>query len=222
MSAEQQVGVAVPLATRELFPLPPVIQKIEDNVWSAIEDATDENGVVSGPTEQEVIQEELDRLFGPDNSEGSEYLAGLVLWIRNMEQASANEAALARPFEEEMQRHRRRSRSLENRAKWVRERLAHLVAQRGGRFDAGMHKVHVREVPSAQVIGSCKVHPVEHFEGPQCQGFEVTDQLPVDFARVKVEPRLAELRSHLIAEEAAGREAPRWARLVRRLSAVIR
>jgi len=224
MSAANDVGKTVIAETRELFPLPPVFQTVENNLWEWLDSQEPgEQGEVIVVDDSAILQEELDRIFGPDNSEGSEHMAGLILWIRNMEQAAANEAALAAPFEAEAQRHRKRAKSLENRAQWVRDRLALLVEQRGGRFDAGLHKVHVRETPSAQVAGTCKNHgDVLHYQDSKCSAFEVTDQLPATFARVKVEPRLAELRKHLLAEEAAGRPWPAWARVMRRLSAVIR
>jgi len=198
--------------TVELFPLEGPIALAAGTLDSLEED----------PTEDEVMAE-LDRIFGPDNSAGSEYIAGLILWIRNVEQMAHNEAALAVPFREEAERHERRAKALEQRAKWFRDRLAGLVVERGGKYSDGLHKVHTRVYHKVILVGTCSNENgghlgEEHLESKSCKAFKVTEKLPANLGRMVIEPDKKAIQQDLLSHN-----GPRpWAELGSSVTAVIR
>lgn len=197
-------------STLELHPLPDPLAIISTALDEAEEEET-----------QERVSEELDRIFGPDSSEGAEFISGLVLWIKNTEQAATVSGSLAAPHEEEAKRHRRRQQALERRAGWLRERLVLLLSGRGGRFSDGLHKIHTRATAKVSILGTCTKHEDVHYETDRCGTFTPDDSVPLQFVRIKYEPKKDDIQAHLIELEKAEKGVP-WAQLARRLVAVIR
>ena len=206
--------------TAEVFPLKGPVAMAAFHL-DEIEESDEQAGY---PATQAQVDEELDRLFGEENGRGAEYLAGLVLWIKNTEASVEIQKALAEPHQAEADRHKQRAKALEKRGEWLRGRLAILVEQQqGGRFTDGIHKVHVREYPSAVILGTCNKHEGEHFEMETCgSSFDPVGDFPLTMARVKVEPKKAEIKTELLRLEHEGKPMPRWAQLARKLVAVIR
>lgn len=192
--------------TFELYPLPPLWRNVEEKI-----DEAEDAGMAP-----EAFQEELDRIFGPDNNVGSEQIDGLLRWMIDTEQAAENEAALAEPFEEEARRHIARAHSLKGRVEWIRRRLAWIVKANGGRF-SGIRRVSVNASrPSAIVAGYCSnpahqadLPPEEiaeeiplHWERDGCVGFRPANTIPSEFIRVEVSINRVEIaKAHRALKE---------------------
>jgi len=219
MERKLETARELELRTAEVFPMKgPMalaafhLEQLEESEEQAAHSASEEQ-----------VREELDRIFGPDNDRGAEYLAELVLWIRNTEQSAEIQKALARPHQEEADRHVQRSRALDRRVEWLRGRLAILVELRGGRFSDGLHKVHTRTHAKAQLLGVCSRHEGEHLELESCGStFKPADDMPAKFARIKVEPERKAITDELLRLEGEGKPFPRWGQLVRKIVAVVR
>jgi len=195
--------------TVELYPLPAV--------WRDIEDKIDE----AEGYEDQAFQEELDRIFGPDNTQGAEQIDNLLRWMMDLEQSAENEEALAEPFLEEARRHQRRASSLKGRVAWIRRRLAYIVKAHGGRF-SGIRKVSVRPGnPRVVVAGYCKnqahapeLDPEEaigesqgpHWEREDCMGFSPAVGISGDYLKITVEVKRQEIAKAHRALKEQGRD----------------
>jgi hypothetical protein len=209
----------IDIRTAEVFPMKGPIALAALHL-EQVEEREDQGGYSVSEAQ---VQEELDRIFGPDNARGAEYISQLVLWMRNTEEAAEIQGALAKPHQEEADRHIQRSKALGRRVEWLRGRLAILVAGQGGRFSDGIHKVHTRTHAKAQLLGVCSRHEGEHHEHETCGStFKPADDLPAAFARLKIEPDRKAITDELLRLEGEGKAMPRWAQLVRKIVAVVR
>lgn len=144
------------------------------------------------------LGEQLEAL---EDTEMTHYLANVIRWIKNNEQAIAAQKALAQPHLEQAQVHLDRAKSMASTNELLREKLARAVAVMPKRkFDDGEHKVHVQQKSKVVFVGTCKAHSGLHFETDECLDHEPSRlHVPDEYLKITVEPRKA-AAAKLLAE----------------------